>query len=146
MELSQSILRIAPAGRACQPLHVASYVMVFLGGGIGAVLRHWANRALLGLLGPGFPYATAGVNLTGGFLMGVVAQLFLVRTGLGSEARLFLTTGILGGFTTFSAFSLELALMWQRGAYGGAAAYAAGSVLLSVAALFAGMGAVRALT
>ena len=96
-------------------------------------------------LGSGFPYGTLFVNIAGGFLMGVLAELFLIKGGGSQEWRLFLTTGILGGFTTFSAFSLDAAVMWQRGDYVTLGSYAVGSVLFSIAALFLGMGIVRIL-
>lgn len=120
-----------------------SYLVVFVGGGIGAALRHGVNRAVATYLGMGFPYGTLFVNVTGALLMGVLAELYLIRGGGGQDFRLFLTTGILGGFTTFSAFSLDAAVMWQRGDYLLCAAYAIGSVILSVGGLFAGMAAVR---
>lgn len=122
------------------------YLVIFMGGGIGAALRHGVNRASLAYFGPAFPYGTLIVNVTGGLLMGVLAELFLVRGGGSQEWRLFLTTGILGGFTTFSAFSLDAALMWQRSDYAALAVYVFGSVLLSIGALFVGMAAVRAIT
>jgi CrcB protein len=120
------------------------WVVVFIGGGIGATLRHGVNRAAMAQLGPGFPYGTLFVNIAGGFLMGVLAELFLVKGGGSQEFRLFLTTGVLGGFTTFSAFSLDAAVMWQRGDYATLGTYVLGSVLFSVAALFFGMATVRA--
>lgn len=120
-----------------------SYILVFLGGGIGAALRHGVNRASLACLGPAFPYGTLFVNVAGSLAMGVLAGVFLARAP--SEAwRLFLTTGVLGGFTTFSAFSLDAAAMWQRGDHGSFALYVGASVVLSIAALFIGMAAVRA--
>jgi CrcB protein len=122
------------------------YLVVFIGGGIGAALRHGVNRAALAWLGPAFPWGTLIVNILGGLAMGLLAELFLVKGGGSQEWRLFLTTGILGGFTTFSAFSLDAALMWERGEHAVLAAYVAGSVVLSIAALFAGMAAVRSLT
>jgi CrcB protein len=122
------------------------YLAVFIGGGIGAALRHGVNRAALAWLGPAFPWGTLIVNILGGLAMGLLAELFLVKGGGSQEWRLFLTTGILGGFTTFSAFSLDAALMWERGEHAVLAAYVAGSVVLSIAALFAGMAAVRSLT
>ena len=121
------------------------YAVVFLGGGIGAALRHGINRAALAHFGPGFPYGTLFVNVAGGFLLGVLAELFLIKGGGSQEWRLFLTTGVLGGFTTFSAFSLDAAVMWQRGDYAALGTYVTASVLLSIAALFFGMSAVRAL-
>lgn len=121
------------------------YVLVFLGGGIGAALRHGVNRASLTYFGFGFPYGTLIVNVVGGLLMGVLAGLFLSKAGVNEETRLFLTTGILGGFTTFSAFSLDAALMWQRGDYVALTFYVVGSVALSIAALAFGWWAVRSL-
>ena len=122
-----------------------AYLIVFVGAGIGGMLRHGANVLAARLLGFGFPYGTLFVNIAGGFLIGVLAEWLLIK-GIGNQPlRLFLTTGILGGFTTFSAFSLDAAVMWQRGDYLLCASYAAGSVLFSVAALFLGMAAVKAL-
>lgn len=125
---------------------VGGYLVVFVGGGLGAALRHGVNRASLAYFGPLFPYGTLFVNVVGGLLMGVLAELFLVKGGGSQEFRLFLTTGFLGGFTTFSAFSLDAALMWQRSDYATLGAYIVASVLLSIVALFMGMAAVRALT
>jgi len=122
------------------------YLIVFVGGGLGAVLRHGVNHASLTYFGPNFPYVTLFVNIVGGLLMGVFVEFFLAKGGGSQEFRLFLTTGLLGGFTTFSAFSLDAALMWQRGDYATLGAYVAASVLLSIGALFLGMAATRALT
>ena len=120
------------------------YLIVFAGAGLGGSLRHVVNMAA-SRAGLAFPWGTMAVNVAGSFLMGVLTAWFAHRTGLPQHLRLFLTTGILGGFTTFSAFSLDAALMWERGALLPLAAYVAGSVLLSVAGLFAGMAAVRLL-
>lgn len=121
------------------------YLLVFAGGGIGAALRHGVNRAALAALGSSFPFGTLFVNVAGSFAMGVLAALFLAK-GIGDQGlRLFLTTGILGGFTTFSAFSLDAILLWERGAWTALAIYLAGSVTLSIAALAVGMVAVRSL-
>lgn len=117
--------------------------MVFLGGGIGAAVRHGVNRVSLTYFGTGYPYGTLIVNVLGGLLMGLLAGLFLMKAGVKEETQLFLATGILGGFTTFSAFSLDAALMWQRGDYAALGAYVAGSVGLSTAALLLGLSAVR---
>ena len=125
---------------------VGGYLAIFVGGGLGSALRHLVNRTSLAYLGPAFPYGTLIVNVVGGLLMGVLAELFLVKGGGSQEFRLFLTTGFLGGFTTFSAFSLDAALMWQRSDYLALGSYIVASVLLSIAALFVGMAAVRALT
>ena len=116
-----------------------SYFLVFIGAGIGGALRHGVNRLSLAWFGPGFPWGTLFVNVAGGLLIGAVAGLMAERVTGSQELRLFLTTGLLGGFTTFSAFSLEVALMWQRGEYGAALAYSLASVIVSVAAVFAGL-------
>lgn len=125
---------------------VGGYLVVFVGGGLGAALRHGVNRASLAYLGPEFPYGTLVVNVVGGLLMGLLAELFLVKVGGSEEFRLFLTTGFLGGFTTFSAFSLDAALMWQRSDYAALATYVGASVFLSIGALFLGMATIRTLT
>lgn len=117
-----------------------NYVLVFLGGGAGACLRHFCN--LIGsriVVGSSWPWATFLVNISGAILMGVVVEAFALRNGASPQLRLLLTTGILGGYTTFSTFSLEIGLLLQRGQHGLAALYAGGSVLLGVAGLFAGM-------
>ena len=114
------------------------YVLVFLGGGIGAALRHAINRASIVYLGPSFPFGTLFVNVVGSLVMGVLAGLFLIRAPTDTW-RLFLSTGILGGFTTFSAFSLDAAMMWQRSDYAALSLYVIGSVALSIGALMAGL-------
>jgi CrcB protein len=119
-------------------------LIVMLGGALGAGARHLVGGLTLARFGPGFPWGTLSVNLAGGLLMGLLAG-WLVRAGGAEATRLFFAVGVLGGFTTFSAYSLELALMLRRDAYGQAAIYAAGSVVLSVAALFAGMALARRL-
>ncbi len=119
------------------------YLIVFAGAGIGGALRHGVNLAAARMFGLGFPFGTIIVNVLGSFLMGVLAGYFAFRTGLPQHVRLFLTTGVLGGFTTFSAFSLDAALLMERHAYWSAAAYMAGSVLLSLLALFAGLSLFR---
>jgi fluoride exporter len=117
--------------------------LVFLGGGLGAVLRHAVNRLCLAWFGPGFPVGTLAVNIAGSFLLGLLAALFAAH-GQGQQSlRLFLATGLLGGFTTFSGFSLDAVLMWQRGAWGELGFYVAASVGLSIAALFVGLAAGR---
>src|SRR5215212_7108782 len=119
------------------------YLIVFLGAGIGGALRHGVNVGAARLFGLGFPFGTLIVNVLGSFLIGLLAGYFAFRTGMSQHVRLFLTTGILGGFTTFSAFSLDAALLVERHAYWLAAAYVAGSVAASIIALFAGMGIFR---
>jgi fluoride exporter len=120
-----------------------SYVIVFLGGGLGAALRHGVNILAARALGLGFPYGTLIINVTGSLIMGLVAAYFAFKGDATQHWRLFLTTGILGGYTTFSAFSLDAALLYERGAIGSAALYVLGSVVLSIAGLFAGLYLVR---
>jgi len=119
------------------------YLIVFLGAGIGGALRHGVNVSAARLFGAGFPFGTLIVNILGSFLMGVLAGYFAFRPGIAQHMRLFLTTGILGGFTTFSAFSLDTALLVERHAYALAAGYAVGSVAASVGALFLGLSLFR---
>lgn len=122
-----------------------AYLIVFLGGGIGAAMRHGVNVTAARLLGTGFPYGTLFINVAGSLVMGLVIEYFALKSGLPQRWRLFLTTGILGGFTTFSAFSLETVLLYERGELIGAAIYVVASVGLSIAALFAGLAMVRVL-
>ncbi len=118
--------------------------LVALGGAIGAACRHLLNIAVLRLFAPAFPYATLSANVLGGLLMGIAAGYFALRFDSGGQGlRLFLTTGILGGFTTFSAFSLDALVLWERGDAAAAAAYVLLSVILSIAALWAGITIVR---
>ncbi|MCC6947095.1 MAG: fluoride efflux transporter CrcB [Bradyrhizobiaceae bacterium] len=120
--------------------------LVFLGGGIGAALRHGVNLLSAYLFGLNFPWGTMIVNIVGSFLIGVLAAWFAFKDGsMAQHARLFLTTGILGGFTTFSAFSLDFALLFERGEVGQSVAYVAASVGLSLAAIFLGLFVVRSI-
>jgi CrcB protein len=119
-----------------------AWLIVFLGAGIGGALRHGAN--LLGTRWFGaFPAATMTVNVLGSFAMGLLASWFLARPGYSQDVRLFLTTGLLGGFTTFSAFSLDSVALIQRGQWGLAGLYVAGSVVAAIAALFLGLALTR---
>jgi fluoride exporter len=128
---------------------VVGFLIVFLGAGIGGAVRHGVNLAMVRLGVQSFPASTMLINILGSLLMGAIAEYFAIRSQLPQQWRLFLTTGILGGFTTFSAFSLEAALLYERGRIGLALVYVIGSVVLSIAALAAAMllvrGAVRPL-
>jgi len=120
-------------------------LLIFFGGGAGALLRH-----VVGLFvshhvkSHTFPYHTLCVNLAGAFLIGALAEFFALRTAWPEAVRFLLVTGFLGGFTTFSAFSLETALMLERGDYLPCAAYIAASVAGGIALVFAGTVAMRA--
>lgn len=122
------------------------YLIVFLGGGIGAALRHGVNLSTARLFGTSFPYGTLTVNVVGSLIMGILAAYFAFKGDATQHWRLFFTTGILGGFTTFSAFSLDVALLYERGEVGLAAFYVALSVVVSLAGLFAGLALVRNFT
>jgi CrcB protein len=121
-----------------------TYLIVFLGAGLGGALRHGVNVGSARLFGFGFPLGTLIVNVLGSMAIGILAGYFGVRTGISQEMRLFLTTGVLGGFTTFSAFSLDSLLLWERGEVGLALAYVAASVVLALAGAAAGLSLVRA--
>ena len=119
------------------------YLIVFLGAGIGGAMRHGVNVAAARLFGYGFPFGTFIVNIVGSFAMGLLAGFFIYRPGVPQHVRLFLTTGILGGFTTFSSFSLDAALLIERHAYALAAGYVVGSVAAGLSALFFGLAVFR---
>jgi CrcB protein len=120
------------------------FLIVFLGGGLGAALRHGINLASSRLLGTAFPYHTLFENVTGSLAMGLFAAYFAFKSGGGHQHwRLFLTTGVLGGYTTFSAFSLDTALLYERGELGLAALYVVASVAVAIAALFGGLAMMR---
>lgn len=122
-------------------------LLVFFGAGLGGTLRHGVNLAALRLGAGAFPYGTLFINVAGSFAMGLLAGWFAARGEFASQPiRLFLMTGVLGGFTTFSAFSLETVLLWERGEGASAAAYVAASVCLSLAGLVAGLAVVRSLS
>jgi CrcB protein len=113
-------------------------LLVMLGGAVGAGLRFGLSLWALQATGGGFPWGTLAVNLVGGLLMGLLAGA-VAREGAGVPVHLLIGTGILGGFTTFSAFSLEAASMIERGQIGLALLYALASVIGSVLLLFAGL-------
>jgi len=121
------------------------WLAVALGGAIGSLVRYFVAGAIQSAAWPGFPWGIFAVNISGGFIMGVIVELSALKLQLTPEVRAFLTVGILGGYTTFSTFSLDSALLIERGAYLSAGAYMAGSAILSVLALFAGLFLVRAL-
>ncbi len=120
-----------------------SYLLVFIGGGLGASLRHTINMVFTRTFGTGFPYHTFFINVSGSIVMGLIAGYLAFKGEATQHWRLFLMTGILGGYTTFSAFSLDTALLYERGEVALAAVYLVGSVVLSIAGLFAGLALVR---
>jgi CrcB protein len=120
-----------------------AFLFVFLGGGVGAALRHGVNISSARLLGTAFPYHTLFVNVAGSFVMGLLAGFFAFRGAPPQHWQLFLTTGILGGFTTFSAFSLDAALLYERSGLSLAALYVLASMALSIGSLFTGLAIAR---
>jgi fluoride exporter len=120
------------------------YITVFFGAGIGGMLRLAANRTGV-YLGPLFPWSTLFVNASGSLAIGLIAGWFAFRGQAGQTLRLFLTTGVLGGYTTFSAFALDTALLWERGQVWRSALYVLSSVLLSIAGAFLGLAIIRQL-
>ena len=122
------------------------FMLVMAGGALGAGCRHLTNMGAARLLGLGFPWGTLTVNILGSFAMGVFIEMLARRWGGSAELRLFVATGVLGGYTTFSAFSLDVAALYERGALAQAAAYVAASVVVSIGALFLGLWLARSVT
>ena len=121
------------------------FLLVFIGGGIGSALRHGSALVAARWFGTGLPYGTLFVNIFGSFVMGLITEYWALKSGLPQPVRLFLTTGIIGGFTTFSTFSLDTAVLWERGQSLATLAYVLGSVVVSISALLAGLAVVRTL-
>jgi CrcB protein len=122
---------------------MVSYVVVFLGAGVGGAMRHAMNIWIARLSGTHFPLHTLLINVTGSLLMGLVVAWFALKGGTTGHIRLFLATGVLGGYTTFSAFSLDAVLLWERHDYGLAALYVGGSMVGSLLGLVVGLWIVR---
>jgi CrcB protein len=126
---------------------VSPYIIVFLGAGVGGAVRHALNNAIPGLLGTDYPFATQIINITGSMLMGFLVGWLALKAGAGwsQPVRLFVATGVLGGYTTFSTFSLETVLLLERNAFGAAFAYVFGSVLFGVLGLWLALTLMRSL-
>ena len=120
-------------------------LLVAFGGAIGSVLRYYVGQWTLRLMGPAFPWGTLAVNVVGCFVIGVFAELIARKFNASTELRLLLITGFLGGFTTFSAFSLDAISLFERGEAVAGGIYIAASVGLSMVAVMAGLGLMRAL-
>jgi fluoride exporter len=132
------------------PLSAMAFLMTHIllvatGGAFGSVLRYLVGLWTLRSFGPSFPWGTLIVNVTGSFLIGVFAEVIARKLGASAEMRVFLITGILGGYTTFSAFSLDAITLMERGEMITAAIYVGSSVLLSAIAVFAGLALMRAI-
>lgn len=120
-------------------------LFIAVGGALGAVLRHAVGVQLLRWLGSGFPFSTLAVNIIGSFTLGALVEVMALRWQVGIETRAFLTVGLIGAFTTFSAFSLDVVLLYERGAFLSMAFYLAASITLSVFGLVAGLHVFRAI-
>src|SRR6195256_6388885 len=120
-----------------------SYLLVFVGGGVCASLGPFINVTLARCMGTGFPWGTFIINVTGSTVMGLIAGYLAFKGEASQPWRLFMMTGILGGYTAFSAFSLDAALLYERGEIGLALFYVLGSVVFSILGLFAGLALVR---
>ena len=119
--------------------NLAIALAVFAGGGVGAVLRHYSVVAAKGLLGDGFPYGTLFVNIAGCFVIGALVECFALRFNATPTVQALLVTGFLGGFTTFSAFSIDFFKLVQEGALMPAATYAAATFIVCLLAVFGGV-------
>lgn len=117
--------------------------LVALGGALGSVGRYLVGSIALRAMGPGFPWGTIAVNIVGSLVIGMMAEVIALRYGASMHLRLLVVTGFLGGFTTFSAFSLEVAVMIERGDFFNAGFYAAASFAISMAAVFIGLALAR---
>ncbi|WP_024575886.1 MULTISPECIES: fluoride efflux transporter CrcB [unclassified Afipia] len=120
-----------------------NYLLVFVGGGLGASLRHAINVGCARACGFNFPYGTFVINITGSLVMGLIAGYLAFKGEASQPWRLFIMTGVLGGYTTFSAFSLDAVTLYERGEMGLALFYVVGSVVLSIAGLIGGLALVR---
>ena len=120
-----------------------SYLVVFVGAGVGGAMRHAMNIWIARFAGTHFPLHTLVINVSGSLVMGMVAAWFAIKGGATGHLRLFLATGILGGYTTFSAFSLDAVLLWERHEYWLATLYVGGSVVGSIVGLVVGLWIVR---
>lgn len=114
---------------------MGGFILVFMGSGIGGMLRYGVGLLTLRWFGPAFPLGTLAINIVGSALMGLVVAVFSALSLGHKDAHLFLTTGIIGGFTTFSTFSLDAITLWQRGEHAAAVTYVLASVAVSFAAL-----------
>lgn len=122
---------------------ISTIASIAAGGAIGAVMRHGVNVAAVKMFGHGFPWGTLGVNVLGSFIMGALVVVFAHIWQPSPAVKVFFITGLLGAFTTFSTFSLDISTLWERGDVMNAAFYVLGSLILSVGALFAAMAITR---
>ena len=119
------------------------YLIVFIGSGLGGMLRYAVGMLSIRVFGTNFPFGTLGINVLGSALMGIVVGVFTTTNLTSQDTKLFLTTGVIGGFTTFSTFSLDAAVLCERGQHLAAAAYVVASVIVSLMALILTMMVIR---
>ncbi|MND66700.1 putative fluoride ion transporter CrcB [compost metagenome] len=124
---------------------MTNILLAALGGAIGSVLRYLVGVFSVRWFGPGFPWGTLTVNVIGSFIIGLSVEMIARRFDASMELRVFIVTGIIGGFTTWSSFSLDTMVLFERGAITAAAAYVIGSLVVSFAAVFAGLALGRAM-
>ncbi|MBB4347479.1 MULTISPECIES: fluoride efflux transporter CrcB [Rhizobiaceae] len=124
---------------------MTNILLAALGGAIGSVLRYLVGVFSVRWFGPGFPWGTLTVNVVGSFIIGLSVEMIARRFDASMELRVFIVTGIIGGFTTWSSFSLDTMVLFERGAITAAAAYVIGSLVVSFAAVFAGLALGRAM-
>lgn len=124
---------------------MTNILLAAVGGAIGSVLRYLVGVFTLRWFGPAFPWGTLAVNIVGSFIIGLMVEMIARRFNASMELRVFIVTGIIGGFTTWSSFSLDTMVLFERGAIAAAAAYVIGSLVLSFAAVFAGLALGRAM-
>ncbi len=124
---------------------MTNILLAALGGAIGSVLRYLVGVFTVRWFGPSFPWGTLAVNVVGSFIIGLTVEMIARRFNASMELRVFIVTGIIGGFTTWSSFSLDTMVLFERGAIAAAAAYVIGSLVVSFAAVFAGLALGRAM-
>lgn len=124
---------------------MTNILLAALGGAIGSVLRYLVGVFSVRWFGPSFPWGTLAVNVVGSFIIGLMVEMIARRFNASMELRVFIVTGIIGGFTTWSSFSLDTMVLFERGAIAAAAAYVIGSLVVSFAAVFAGLALGRAM-
>lgn len=124
---------------------MTNILLAAVGGAIGSVLRYLVGVFTVRWFGPSFPWGTLAVNVVGSFIIGLTVEMIARRFNASMELRVFIVTGIIGGFTTWSSFSLDTMVLFERGAIAAAAAYVIGSLVVSFAAVFAGLALGRAM-
>ncbi len=124
---------------------MTNILLAAVGGALGSVLRYLVGVLTLRWFGPSFPWGTLAVNVVGSFIIGLTVEMIARRFNASMELRVFIVTGIIGGFTTWSSFSLDTMVLFERGAIAAAAAYVIGSLVVSFAAVFAGLALGRAM-